>query len=65
MIGFSGLGAPSSEQARFMVRYIGPKPHLKVWRDGWRCIGRGVDVRGDTPAEAYKNWKRYTEIKYG
>lgn len=62
MIGFSGLNEPTAEQTRFMAQYTGEKPHLKVWRDGWRCIGRGFDILGETPEKAYANWKCYAEV---
>jgi hypothetical protein len=60
MIGFSGLGAPTVEQSRFAMQYIGRKPHLKAWRGQWRCIGLGWDCLGDTLAQAHANWKAMT-----
>lgn len=62
MIGVAGSFAPTLEQIKYMHVYIGQKPRLRAWKGLWRCIGRGFDCNGETPIEAYQNWKRWVGV---
>jgi hypothetical protein len=56
VIGFSGIGAPSKEQSRFMCHVWGQRPHLDMIHSSWRCVGQFTYGYGKTRDAAYRNW---------